>query len=78
MLIQLDWPRQNLRGQYVLKLFDRRFAHQLRKDEAASAWSPALEDQYRSTVKEGCALSVARHCIKREKDQAWIPSLEPT
>ncbi|KAF2432674.1 hypothetical protein EJ08DRAFT_677542 [Tothia fuscella] len=46
VLVQVDCPLLQLKGEYVLKLFDRRFATQLREDNKVSPWNPQLEDQY--------------------------------
>ena len=39
----------------VLKLFDRRFATQLRRDEKVNPWTPVIERQYHHFILDGSA-----------------------
>jgi len=43
MVVQLDCPP--FKGQFVLKLYDRRFSTQLRRDEKASPWNSEIESR---------------------------------
>ncbi|KAE8139950.1 hypothetical protein BDV38DRAFT_269375 [Aspergillus pseudotamarii] len=56
MVVLLDSPGLGLKGRLVLKLFDRRFAPQLRKDHKLKPWTSDIERQYHDFVHDGCAL----------------------
>jgi hypothetical protein len=43
----------NSTSECILKLYDRRFSNQLRKDWDAALWSPELEKEYQSFVARG-------------------------
>ncbi|KAE8415951.1 hypothetical protein BDV36DRAFT_310589 [Aspergillus pseudocaelatus] len=55
MVVLLDHPVLGLKGHLVLKLFDRRFAVQLRKDHKVNPWTSDIERQYHDFVLDGCA-----------------------
>ena len=55
MQILVDSPQHGLTGLLVLKLYDRRFASQLRSDNKAPPWSDEVEQQFREFVESGQA-----------------------
>ncbi|KAM3422420.1 hypothetical protein BST61_g2771 [Cercospora zeina] len=60
----------------ILKLYDRRFATQLRKDERIEPWSQAIEQAYIDTVKNGEAAEFIRKLCDddidfEEPDEGW-------
>ncbi|KAF9890224.1 hypothetical protein FE257_006136 [Aspergillus nanangensis] len=55
MIGQLDHPPPGLNNSMVLKIFDRRFATQLRKDWKINAWCPDTEREYLQFIKDGKA-----------------------
>lgn len=55
MVVLLDHPALRLAGYLVLKLFDRRFAAQLRKDDKLDPWTPEIERQYHDFILDGSA-----------------------
>lgn len=70
IVVHLDTP--DLKGEYALKLYDRRFSKQLRSDEKAVPWTPKLESKYREFVNSGCTTGFFDFCAAgyREND-AW-------
>ena len=76
LLVQLNWPKLRLEGQYVLKLFDRRFATQLRQDHRAEHWSSEIEAEYRSFVHNGGVRALFEFCAEKEVDDEWTPSTQ--
>lgn len=55
MIVRLDSHSRELQADVILKLFDRRFASQLRKDQGIPDWTPDIEQQYRDFVLNGNA-----------------------
>ncbi|RAQ47418.1 hypothetical protein AFGD_008750 [Aspergillus flavus] len=55
MMVLLDHPALGLAGHLVLKLFNRRFAAQLRKDDKLNPWTPETERQYHDFILDGSA-----------------------
>ncbi|KAJ5970428.1 uncharacterized protein N7479_000346 [Penicillium vulpinum] len=53
MLIRMACSSLGLEGDMILKLFDRRFATQLREDEKIRPWTPDTETEYRQFVLDG-------------------------
>lgn len=53
MIVDLTSP--SLDGRFILKLFDRRFAAQLRKEEGMGPWNTQLDSEYRALVQSGGA-----------------------
>jgi hypothetical protein len=53
MQIYLDSPKHGLKGYMVLKLFDRRFAPNLRSEYKIPPWSSSIEQQYTAFVESG-------------------------
>ncbi|OXV11716.1 hypothetical protein Egran_00522 [Elaphomyces granulatus] len=51
--LQLECPP--FKGQFVLKLYDRRFSTQLWQDEKASPWNSEIESEYSEFVRDGRA-----------------------
>ena len=72
LLVHIHWPHLNLNGQYVLKLYDRRFATQLREDVKASPWNPHLEDQYCKYLDAGTAAMPFANCSEAAPDHDFI------
>ncbi|KAF2234187.1 hypothetical protein EV356DRAFT_515618 [Viridothelium virens] len=57
---------------FVLKLYDRRFAEQLRQDHDAGLWSPQIEDEYRKFVHDGSATAFFDLCSEKDGvEWAW-------
>lgn len=55
MVVLLDSPALGLEGHMVLKLYDRRFAAQLREDERIDPWTTEIEQQYYHFAVDGSA-----------------------
>lgn len=53
--VLLEPPVSGLEGHMILKLYDRRFATQLRKDEEIAPWTLEIEQEYRQFVLDGGA-----------------------
>ncbi|PVI02956.1 hypothetical protein DM02DRAFT_699754 [Periconia macrospinosa] len=72
MAVQLNCPFLNLEGEFILKLYDRRFATQLRQDEKACPWDPNLEQEYQEFVDGGGASNFFKLCsYKLCSDEDW-------
>ena len=73
LLVQLC--DDQLSGQFVLKLYDRRFAAQLRKDRRLPLWTAQLESRYREFVRKGHASQFFDICAAEyRKDAYWASS----
>lgn len=57
MVVRLSCSELASNGEMVLKIFDRRFASQLREDQEASPWTPDVEKEYHQFAIEGGASS---------------------
>ncbi|KAJ6035967.1 hypothetical protein N7540_000246 [Penicillium herquei] len=55
MMVRISCPDLALNGDMVLKVFDRRFAIQLRKDEKIQPWTADVEKDYHHFVHDGRA-----------------------
>lgn len=55
MVVRISCPNLTLEGDMVLKLFDRRFATQLREDDNIRPWTPEIERAYHQFVNDGGA-----------------------
>ncbi|KAJ5554962.1 hypothetical protein N7461_003432 [Penicillium sp. DV-2018c] len=55
MLIRMTCSSLRLEGDMIWKLFDRRFATQLRADEEIPPWTPEIETAYRQFILDGGA-----------------------
>jgi hypothetical protein len=55
MVVRLACPTLELEGDMVLKLFDRRFATQLREDEKINPWTSDIEKGYHQFILDGGA-----------------------
>jgi hypothetical protein len=53
MVVRLDCHTLELEGDMVLKLFDRRFATQLREDENIKPWTSDIETGYHQLIRDG-------------------------
>lgn len=70
MLVQIR--DEKLNGQFVLKLYDRRFATQLRRDEEVPPWTTQVESRYREYVRQGYASQFFNFCADEyKKDAFW-------
>jgi hypothetical protein len=61
MVVHLNYPPLGLKGSFVLKLYDRRFATGLRRDIGASPWNLDIEDEYLRFVNDG-----------KSSDEDWV------
>lgn len=68
MVIQLDAP--SLKGEFVLKLYDRRFSTQLR-DDWKFPWTPNLESEYHEFVNSGCVKGFFDFCDDGYSEDWW-------
>ena len=68
MVIQLDCPPLSLKGCFVLKLYDRRFATGLRQNIGACPWNPDIEDEYRRFVYKDRPSNFFKLC----SDEFWV------
>lgn len=59
-------------GQFVVKLYDRRFGEKMRRCERAQPWNPDLEDEYREYVDAGCASEFYDLCQEKRGDTFWL------
>ncbi|KAJ5296096.1 hypothetical protein PENANT_c021G08032 [Penicillium antarcticum] len=50
MVVRLEYPDFDMEGDLVLKLFDRRFATQLREDEKIHPWTLDIEERYHQFI----------------------------
>jgi hypothetical protein len=71
MVVQLDCPP--FVGRFVLKLYDRRFATQLRLDEEASPWSSQIEFEYSVFVRGGRASKFFDLCTAKYREYEYWP-----
>lgn len=55
MVVQLSHPDLASQGDMVLKIFDRRFAPQDRKDYKCGPWTPNIEEEYHQFAIDGSA-----------------------
>lgn len=69
MVIHLDTP--DLKGEFVLKLYDRRFSPQLRTEEETVPWTPELESEYREFVNSGCITGFFDFCAAGYREDWW-------
>ena len=69
-LVQLNEP--DLEGLFVLKLYDRRFAIQMRKEAEAPPWCSGIESGYRQFVNAGGASNFFDSCTRKiREDEYW-------
>lgn len=61
MVVQIQEGYEGLPGPVVLKVYDRRFATQLRCDERLPPWSVEMEEQYRQITLNGEIKQFFRH-----------------
>lgn len=77
MIVELDHPP--LSGRFVLKLYDRRFATKLRRDEKAAPWCPQTEFRYREFVRDGRASEFFDLCTANFRgDKYWADEQRET
>ncbi|KAF7188220.1 hypothetical protein HII31_10505 [Pseudocercospora fuligena] len=64
--------------QAILKLYDRRFAEQLRKDERIGPWTEEIESAFSELVRGGNAAEFVRKLREEddfeEPDEGWSPA----
>lgn len=58
MVVRIECSDMALEGDIALKLFDRRFATQLRKDEKLRPWTSEIERNYHQFVHDGGASQI--------------------
>ena len=80
VLIRMACSTLGLGGDVVLKLFDRRFATGLRKDEMIGPWTPDRETEYRQFVHDGGASKFVTQLNDGEapEDSTWSAAMEET
>jgi hypothetical protein len=66
LAVQLNYPQLRLNGKYILKLYDRRFATQLREEEVDYSWDDEIEDKFRKFVSDGYASSFFDYCAEHD------------
>lgn len=73
LLVELrTMPTRPLPNLFILKIYDRRFAEQLRRDNKASLWNPQIEDEYRKFVHDGSAAAFFKLCSEKDAvHQDW-------
>jgi len=64
----IDSPIEELSGQKVLKLFDRRYAAEFRNSEAIGDWVPYLEQQYHKLIQDGSIREFVAHLESEDAD----------
>ncbi|KAJ5554959.1 hypothetical protein N7461_003429 [Penicillium sp. DV-2018c] len=67
VLVRMACSSLGLEGNMVLKLFDRRFATQLRRDEKIRPWTPDIETEYYQFILDGGAAEFVTQ-LKEEED----------
>jgi hypothetical protein len=79
-LVDLDWPSLKLKGRYVLKLYDRRCAAQLRQDckfgpygkHPPYPWTLEIEKKYQEFAQGGEILAHLEDLAEHEEDYEWL------
>jgi hypothetical protein len=76
MLVSVESP--HLQGEFVLKLYDRRYATDLRETYKRPRWSKKVESRYHKAVREGHAMHIFDFCEARSRrceyllgDDSW-------
>lgn len=72
MIVRISCPDLALDGEMVLKVFDRRFATQLRNDEKLQPWTIDVEKNYHQVVRDGGAENFIA-ALNSEGDQPEEP-----
>ncbi|KAJ5120413.1 uncharacterized protein N7515_009801 [Penicillium bovifimosum] len=67
VLVRMACSSLGLEGDMILKLFDRRFATQLRQDEKIRPWTPDIETEYYQFILDGGAAEFVTQ-LKEEED----------
>jgi hypothetical protein len=68
-VVQLDCP--SFKGQFVLKLYDRRFSTELRRDEKASPWNSEIESEYSEFVRDGHVSEFFDQCTSKFREYEY-------
>lgn len=53
VLVSIESDTPELNGEFILRLIDRRYATQLRRDQRVPPWTPEIESQYRQFILNG-------------------------
>lgn len=56
MVVSIDSCTPELNGNFILKLVDRRYTTQLRRDQRVPPWTPEIESQYHQFILNGTIL----------------------
>ncbi|PLN83094.1 hypothetical protein BDW42DRAFT_68395 [Aspergillus taichungensis] len=80
MLIRMACSSLRLEGDMILKLFDRRFATQLREDEKIRPWTPDTEGEYRRFIHDGGAAEFVTQLNDDETPEGstWSAAMDET
>ena len=80
MLIRMACSSLRLEGDMILKLFDRRFATQLRQDEKIRPWTPDIETEYRQFILDGGASEFVTQLNDGETPEGstWSAAMDET
>ena len=70
MVVRLSRSRLASKGNMVLKIFDRRFASQIREEQEASPWTPDIEKEYHQFATEGGASSFTANLNSKDETVA--------
>ncbi|KAJ5139018.1 uncharacterized protein N7515_003866 [Penicillium bovifimosum] len=80
MLIRMACSSLRLEGDMILKLFDRRFATQLRDYEKIRPWTPGLETEYHQFILDGGASEFVAQLNDGETPEGstWSAAMDET
>lgn len=83
MVVMIDAHALGLKGQVIMKLYDRRFAAQLRHDNAVPPWTLDIEREYRKFVFDGGASELitklhAMEDLPEEEGDSWSAAQNET
>lgn len=71
MVVQIHAPYVDLRGDFVLKIYDRRYASAVREEEEIPEWDAAHEVQFQKEQWRDPSLKLASDLIKQESHQTY-------
>ena len=78
MLVRVDYLPLDLKGQFVLKLFDQCYPTEFRKDEHIALWTPEAELRYGRAVLDRSLsdlmnkLQTIEQFSEEDEDKDWI------
>ncbi|KAJ6188445.1 hypothetical protein N7519_003353 [Penicillium mononematosum] len=80
MLIRMACSALGLEDDMILKLFDRRFATQLREDEKIRPWTPETETEYHQFILDGGASEFVAQLNDGEAPEGstWSAAMDET